>query len=292
MLYEPRDPTPTEGGQCCFSLDKTDYNKDGRPDLYVGQSPHHLQKPGIDQSGGTYVFDGRDGSPLKSLELPPGVRQQGSGTLANLGSNLGWSVAAPGDLNRDGEPDYVAGATFQDVGANQDEGRAFVFLSNLPAPTPTPPGGGSPGPSVVCPAASSAGAIRGTAGNNRITGTLRADRILAAGGNDVVDALPGKDCVDLGTGTDRGEGGSGNDSMAGGRGNDRVTGNSGNDRLRGGPGNDRLTPGRGNDRAFGDSGNDLILGSFGNDVLHGVDGNDRISGSRGRDRINGGAGGT
>ena len=61
VLYEPRDPTPTEGGQCCFSLDRTDYNKDGRPDLYVGQSPHHLQKAGIDQSGGTYVFDGRDG---------------------------------------------------------------------------------------------------------------------------------------------------------------------------------------------------------------------------------------
>ncbi len=36
LLYEPKDPTPTEGGQCCFSLDKTDYNKDGTPDLYVG----------------------------------------------------------------------------------------------------------------------------------------------------------------------------------------------------------------------------------------------------------------
>ena len=147
VLYEPRDPTPTEGGQCCFSLDKTDYNKDGRPDLYVGQSPHHLQKPGIDQSGGTYVFDGRDGSPLKSLELPEGVRQQGSGTFGNLGSNLGWSVAAPGDLNGDGEPDYLAGATFQDAGANPDEGKAFVFLSNVPKPPVggNPPGGNPPG---------------------------------------------------------------------------------------------------------------------------------------------------
>ncbi len=143
VLYEPKDPTPTMGGQCCFSLDKTDYNKDGTPDLYVGQSPHHLQSPGrVDQSGGTYVFDGRDGSALKSLELPLGIAQPGAGTFANLGSNLGWSVAAPGDLNGDGEPDYVAGATFQDTPANQDEGKAFVFLSSVPKlvpPTVTPP---------------------------------------------------------------------------------------------------------------------------------------------------------
>ena len=143
VLYEPKDPTSTRGGQCCFSLDKTDYNKDGRPDLYVGQSPHHLSDPGnVDQSGGTYVFDGRDGSLLKSLELPEGVRQPGTGTFANLGSNLGWSVAAPGDLNGDSEPDYLAGATFHDVGANPDEGRAFVFLSDVPVQPPGSGGGG------------------------------------------------------------------------------------------------------------------------------------------------------
>jgi hypothetical protein len=147
VLYEPKDPTPSEGGQFAFSLDKTDYNKDGRPDLYVGQTPHQLQKPGIDQTGGTYVLDGRDGSLLKSLVLPPGIAQRGSGTFADFGSNLGWSVAAPGDLNGDGEPDYLAAATWQDVGANQDEGEAFVFLSNVPVPisTPTPGAGGGVG---------------------------------------------------------------------------------------------------------------------------------------------------
>ncbi|MDQ3612197.1 MAG: integrin alpha, partial [Actinomycetota bacterium] len=134
VLYEPRDPTPSEGGQFAFSLDRTDYNKDGRPDLYVGQSPHQVS--GTDQSGGTYIFDGRDGSLLKSLELPADVRQLGS--PGDLGSNLGWSVAAPGDLNGDGEPDYLAGATWQNVGENRDEGRAFVFLSNVPASGPGP----------------------------------------------------------------------------------------------------------------------------------------------------------
>jgi len=137
VLYEPKDPTPSEGGQCCFSLDRTDYNKDGTPDLYVGQSPHHLQKPGIDQSGGTYVFDGRDGSLLKKLELPPGTAQRGSGLIVEIGSALGWSVAAPGDLDGDGEPDFLAGSPFQD-GVNPEEGKAFVFLSGGAPVTPTP----------------------------------------------------------------------------------------------------------------------------------------------------------
>ncbi len=292
VLYEPRDPTSTRGGQCCFSLDDTDYNKDGVPDLYVGQSPHHLQDPGmVDQSGGTYVFDGRDGSLLKSLELPPGVRQEGSGTFADLGSNLGWSVAAPGDLNGDGEPDYLAGATFQNVGDNRDEGRAFVFLSNVAAPGPGPGRGPSPGlPAFGGCAALAANVIQGTTAANKINGTPRADRIFAGTGDDTVDALAGGDCVDLGIGEDRGEGGLGDDLVVGGLGADRISGSSGDDRLRGNGGHDRIQAGRGNDRAFGDAGNDLIRASFGNDRLHGVAGNDRLEGSRGRDRINGGSG--
>ncbi len=294
VLYEPKDPTPTVGGQFAFSLDKTDYNKDGRPDLYVGQSPHTVS--GSDQSGGTYVFNGVDGSLLKSLELPPDVRQPGS--PGDLGSNLGWSVAAPGDLNGDGEPDYLAGATFHNV-TFKDEGRAFVFLSNVPAPGPGP-GGPGPGPGPGpggggLPAFGGCGAvaanvIRGTAASNSITGTPRADRIFAGTGDDVVDALAGSDCVDLGTGDDRGQGGLGDDLIVGGLGADRISGSSGSDRLRGNGANDRIDAGRGNDRAFGDAGNDVILGGFGNDRLHGVSGNDRIGGSRGRDRINGGAG--
>jgi len=51
VLYEPRDPTPTEGGQCCFSLDKTDYNKDGRPDLYVASHPTTYRSPASTRAG-------------------------------------------------------------------------------------------------------------------------------------------------------------------------------------------------------------------------------------------------
>ena len=265
VLYEPKDPTPTVGGQCCFSLDKTDYNKDGRPDLYVGASPHHA---GGVQSGGTYVFEGRSGALLRAFELPPALAQAG-GSFANLGSNLGWSVAAPGDLNGDGEPDYVAGAPFQDSQDNLEEGSSFVFLSRVPGAA-GPPSTGGPAPFAGCPTLT-ANVIRGSAAGGRITGTVRGDRIFGGTGNDVVDGLAGDDCIDLGPGTDSGQGGLGNDLMLGGLGDDRMAGSSGNDRIRGGGSSDRIN------------------GGFGNDVLHGQAGRDRVNGSRGRDRINGGS---
>ncbi|MCA1843602.1 MAG: integrin alpha [Actinobacteria bacterium] len=42
---------------------------------------------------------------------------------------MGWSAAAPGDLNGDGRPDYVAGAPYADVGRVQDQGRVVFFVS-------------------------------------------------------------------------------------------------------------------------------------------------------------------
>ena len=285
LLFEPRDPTPGPGGQFGWTLDDTDYNKDGRPDLYIGQSPHHIS--GTDQSGGTYVFDGRNGALLRAFELPPGVRQP---TGSGLGSNLGWSLAAPGDLNGDREPDYLAGAPYQDSIDNPDEGRSFAFMSVPPRAAGPPPVYGQPSsPFAGCPALT-ANVIRGNAASNTITGTVLGDRIFAGTGDDRVDALAGNDCVDLGTGADRGQGGSGADLLVGGLGRDIVSGSSGNDRINGESDADRLNGNTGNDTLFGGAGADVIFGSFGNDRLHGVSANDRISGSRGRDRINGGSG--
>ncbi|MGI8412818.1 MAG: VCBS repeat-containing protein, partial [Solirubrobacteraceae bacterium] len=156
LLYEVKTPTPTAGGQFGFSMAKTDYDRDGDSDVYVGASPHHTSGAGIDQSGGTFIFDGKTGALLKALVLPRSDAQPGD-TLANgddnNGSNLGWTVAAPGDLNGDGQPDYVAGSPFEDVGGAglplncqaptpgcvQDVGREYFFYSNVPAPKPPPP---------------------------------------------------------------------------------------------------------------------------------------------------------
>jgi len=130
LLYEVQDPHPIEGGQFGWSLAQTDYNKDGVPDLYIGNDPHHHIPP-IDQRGETNVFDGRNGTLLKNLPLPAPYDSE-LGSPGNLGPNLGWTVSAPGDLNGDGEPDYVAGAPFTDVGANQDQGALMSFISQLP----------------------------------------------------------------------------------------------------------------------------------------------------------------
>ena len=138
------DPDPTTGGQFGWSVAVTDYNKDGVPDQYIGQSPHHVAQAA--DNGGTYVLDGRNGELLKAFELPAVDSAQGTTTPA--GPRLGWSVAAAGDLNGDGEPDYVGGAPFTDVGETVDQGRMWIFMSRVaaapaaapppPAPTPTP----------------------------------------------------------------------------------------------------------------------------------------------------------
>ncbi len=125
VLYQLNDPTPTAGGQFGWSESTTGYNSGGTPAVYVGQSPHEV--PNTPGDGGTYVFDGRTGKLLQSLELPPSDRQPVGAD--NLGPSLGWSSASPGDLNGDGEPDYVATAPFEDVGQNKDQGALYVYLS-------------------------------------------------------------------------------------------------------------------------------------------------------------------
>ncbi len=125
VLYPVNSPQPEAGGQFGFSMTTTDYNGTGQADVYVGSSPHHVV--GALGSGVTAVFAGQDGSVLKTLPLPQGDIQPS--TAEDLGPNIGWSVAAPGDLDGDGRPDYLAGAPFLDVGAHKDQGGVFAFQS-------------------------------------------------------------------------------------------------------------------------------------------------------------------
>jgi len=221
VLLELEDPTPEEGGQFGWSLASADYNGDPAPDLFVGQSPHHT--PGAEGKGGTYVFDGKDSSVLKMLELPEVVKQES--TEDNLGPNLGWTVSTPGDLNDDGEPDYVAGAPFLDVGENQDEGMLYFFISGGPR---------------TC-------TIVGTAGRDVLRGTSGVDVICGRGGADRIKGLAGDDIIRGGGGSDRLAGGSGNDKIAGGNGTDVLKGGRGDDILNGGQGRDTCRGGAGRD---------------------------------------------
>jgi hypothetical protein len=135
VLYEFRDPNPAPARGFGFAASMTDYNKDGTNDVYTS--------PSNGQDGETYIYDGRDGSLLKILALPgPDVQPSQPG---NAGGTL--LTRAMGDLNGDGEPDYVAGAGNQDVEGAQDQGRVYFFLSNVPeqqaAPAPAPPAAGA-----------------------------------------------------------------------------------------------------------------------------------------------------
>jgi Ca2+-binding RTX toxin-like protein len=296
------DPTPSAGGQFGWSMAKTDYNHDGTPDLYVGQAPHHQRG---DQDGGTYVLDGKDGSLLKALELPPCDEQNDDGV--GFGPNLGWGLAAPGDLNGDGEDDYVGGAPYYDVGTSGDQGRVYVFQSSDTAKPPPPPPGNSDG--VTCkPRPGGGHEITGTPGNDTIVGTNKDDVIVAGDGsdtivggagndvivagdgNDVVAAGAGDDYVDSGAGNDYISGGDGNDRASGGTGSDRIRGDSGNDTIAGDDGDDTLLGDSGNDRLYGGAGNDYISGGAGDDYVNSGSGNDRISGGDGNDRASGGTG--
>jgi hypothetical protein len=119
VLYELKDPTPQEAGNFGWSMDKTDYNSDGIPDLYIGQAPHH----GGTGEGGTAVFNGKDGSLLKVLDVPVADRDPN-----DTNAKLGYFVIAPGDLNADGHPDFVAGAEGKDIGGGR-QGALYSFLS-------------------------------------------------------------------------------------------------------------------------------------------------------------------
>jgi hypothetical protein len=62
LLYEIENPDLAPSKTFGWSMSKTDYNKNGTPDLYIGTSSA-ADDP-------MYVFDGRDGSLLKKLSLP------------------------------------------------------------------------------------------------------------------------------------------------------------------------------------------------------------------------------
>ena len=168
LLYPLRVPNPQLGDDF-FTMARTDYNKDGTPDLYVGRQAITLVP--ADQNGGTFIYDGRDGSLLKSLVLPPEDRQ--TGIAGNFGPFLGFALAAPGDLNGDCEPDYVATSMRYDEGAVQDAGRVYFFLSSGPSACPPPP----PPPVPPAPPAPPAPPVGGTCVSPDAAGFLHPAKI-------------------------------------------------------------------------------------------------------------------
>lgn len=95
-----------------------DVDCDGFDDLLVGASFEDASPPGTDH-GVVRVYSGRDGLVLHRFE---GGADRG---------HLGLSVATAGDVNRDGIPDFIAGAPGE-LGLG-DKGAAYVYLGGLGA---------------------------------------------------------------------------------------------------------------------------------------------------------------
>lgn len=155
--------------------------EDDNNPLYVGNDPHHCTgAPPELQKGETNLFHplngGRnpvagastpDSPPPGSLDLPPPFNTEGDAVplppaqgpdepaprATNLGPNLGWTTASPGDLNRDGFRDFLGGAPFTNVchvrlgtmnkEQYTDEGVMIAFVSN-PENQPPPPNDRNP----------------------------------------------------------------------------------------------------------------------------------------------------
>ncbi len=96
--------------------------------------------------------------------------------------------------------------------------------------------------------------VRGSQGNDVITGNSLANQIFGLLGADILN------------------GAAGNDRLSGDAGNDVLNGNSGNDFLYGNAGNDRLYGYSGNDYLNGGSNADSMYGQGGRDTLYAKDG--------------------
>jgi Ca2+-binding RTX toxin-like protein len=130
--------------------------------------------------------------------------------------------------------------------------------------------------------AGAAPAMKGTKGDDTLTGTDHFDLILAFAGNDTVNALGGPDVVIAGRGNDTVHGGDGPDLIFGRPGDDTIYGENGNDRIfvglgvdteYGGPGNDDLWAlARGDVTGQPNEPADTLDGGPGNDVFHTRDG--------------------
>jgi hypothetical protein len=107
-----------------------DVNGDGLGEIVVGENGEQVGANA--GQGHAYIFSGSGGSLVLTLTTPN----------PQAGANFGGSVAV-GDVNGDGMGEIVVGASGEDVGANTDQGRAYIFcglsgsvLLTLTAPNP------------------------------------------------------------------------------------------------------------------------------------------------------------
>ncbi|KAA3614276.1 MAG: hypothetical protein DWQ01_00815 [Planctomycetota bacterium] len=91
-----------------------DVNLDGFDDVIVG-APYADAQGGTSSTGAAFVYSGASGAILFQLDGP------------STASQMGCSVAGPGDVNGDGRPDFLVGAKHANPNGMDKAGSAFVF---------------------------------------------------------------------------------------------------------------------------------------------------------------------
>ena len=107
LLFTIDNPSPQIEAAFGFSVASAgDVNKDGIPDFLIGAL-------GQEERGKAFLFNGKDGKLLYTLQAPN----------LQTGAGFGWAVVSLGDLTNDGIPDIAVGAFAQ-------ENIGYVYLFN------------------------------------------------------------------------------------------------------------------------------------------------------------------
>jgi len=110
---EVEDERGSTFGSVVVSLD--DVNGDGKPDILVGDGQQDAGG-NIDQ-GQVHIFSGATGALIRTINHPNPQAE----------AFFGASAVLIADISGDGVGDIMVGAPRQDVGANPDQGRVYVF---------------------------------------------------------------------------------------------------------------------------------------------------------------------
>ena len=118
VIYTLHDPFPRRYAGFGWALATSmDVNADDVPEVLVG-APFQMVDA-FDLQGEVFVYNGRDGRHLMTLDNPWG----------HQGSKFGYAVVSPGDLNADGIPEFAMSTPGQHIMGEVNVGRVYLFES-------------------------------------------------------------------------------------------------------------------------------------------------------------------